>query len=132
MAIGAPPGKMRGAWHWGQCGPKWWGKGAFPPPDPTARARDAAHPRDSQAGRQFALRRCDACHVVAAHQEMRPLVPGYASSFFDVANKPSITAQSLEEFLAHRHPYGNMPYPELNAAQVSDLVSYILSLRNRH
>jgi hypothetical protein len=63
---------------------------------------------------------------------MRPLVPGYASSFFDVANKPSITAQSLEEFLAHRHPYGNMPYPELNAAQVSDLVSYILSLRNRH
>jgi hypothetical protein len=45
MAIGAPPGKMRGAWHWGQCGPKWWGKGAFPPPDPTARARGCTSAR---------------------------------------------------------------------------------------
>jgi mono/diheme cytochrome c family protein len=115
-----------GYWHWDQCVPKWWGKGAFRPPDPT-RAQTAA-----QAGRQFALGHCDTCHVVAAQQEMRPLVPGYAPSFFDVANKPSITAQSLKEFLAHAHPYGKMPYPELNAAQVSNLVSYILSLRSRH
>jgi cytochrome c2 len=70
----------------------------------TAIAQNAARPGDPQAGRQLALRACDTCHIVAANQEIRPLVPGYAPSFFDVANKPGVTAQSLEEFLAHRHP----------------------------
>jgi hypothetical protein len=49
-----------------------------------------------------------------------------------VANRPNTTAQSLEAFLAHPHGYQSMPYPELTPAQVTDLVSYIVSLRGRH
>jgi mono/diheme cytochrome c family protein len=97
-----------------------------------ASAQNAPHRGDPQAGHQLAVRACDTCHIVAANQEIRPLVPGYAPSFFDVAKKPGITAQSLEEFLAHGHPYAKMPYPELTSAQVTEIVSYILSLRGRH
>ncbi len=87
---------------------------------------------DPQAGQRLALRVCDACHIVASNQEMRPLVSRYAPSFFDVANRPNTTAPSLRAFLAHPHPLGNMPYPELSAAQIADVSLYILSLRGRH
>jgi mono/diheme cytochrome c family protein len=97
-----------------------------------ANAQNAPHQGDPQAGRQLAIRHCDTCHIVTPNQEIRPLVSGYAPSFFDVANKPGITAQSLEGFLAHGHPYAKMPQPALSAAQVTDLVSYILSLRGGH
>jgi mono/diheme cytochrome c family protein len=97
-----------------------------------ASAQNAPHQGDPQAGRQLALRACDTCHIVAANQEIRPLVRGYAPSFFDVANKPGITVQSLEEFLTHQHRFAQMPYPELSTAQVADLVSYIMSLQGRH
>jgi mono/diheme cytochrome c family protein len=97
-----------------------------------ASAQNTPHRGDPQTGRQLAIHACDACHIVTANQEIRPLVPGYALSFFDIANKPDVTAHSLEDFLAHRHPYPKMPPPELTAAQISDLVSYILSLRGGH
>ena len=97
-----------------------------------ANAQSTPNRGDPRAGRQLAVHACDACHIVVAHQEVRPLVPGYAPSFFDVANKPDVTAQALQDFLAHRHPYPKMPPPQLTAAQISDLVSYILSLRGRH
>jgi hypothetical protein len=41
---------------------------------------------------------------------------GYAPSFFDVADKPGVTAKSLEDFLAHGHPCSKMLYPQLSAA----------------
>jgi mono/diheme cytochrome c family protein len=94
-----------------------------------AGAQNAPHRGDPQAGRRLALHACDACHIVAANQDIRPLVPGYAPSFFDVANKPGVTAQTLEAFLAERHPTGAMPFPQLTAAQIDDLASYILTLR---
>jgi mono/diheme cytochrome c family protein len=97
----------------------------------TAIAQNAAHLGDPQVGRQLALP-CDTCHIVAANQEIKPLVAGYAPSFFEVANKPGVTAQSFEDFLAHEHPYAKMPNPQLSAAQVSDVASYILSLRGGH
>ncbi len=87
---------------------------------------------DPQAGRRLALRVCDACHIVAANDQMPPLVPRYAPSFFDIANRPGTTAQSLQGFLAHPHALANMPYPELAAAQVADVAAYILTLRGRH
>jgi cytochrome c2 len=97
-----------------------------------ASAQSAPHRGDPRAGHQLAVHACDTCHIVAANQEIRPLLPGYGPSFFDIANRPEVTAQSLEDFLANRHSYPKMPYPELTAVQVSDLVSYILSLRGRH
>jgi mono/diheme cytochrome c family protein len=94
-------------------------------------AQNAPHQGDPQAGRQLALHACDTCHIVTANQEIRPLVPGYAPSFFDIANKPGATRQSLEEFLGHSHPFAEMPHPELSTAQVADLVSYIMNLRGQ-
>jgi mono/diheme cytochrome c family protein len=98
----------------------------------TAGAQQSAHRGDPQEGRRFALHTCDACHVVASNDQMPPLTPRYAPSFYDIANKPGTNAPSLEAFLLHSHPLGNMPYPELTAAQAADLASYILSLHGRH
>jgi hypothetical protein len=78
------------------------------------------------------MQKCDVCHIVAPDQEIRPLVSHYAPSFYDIANKPGTTAESLETFLAKPHAFEIMPYPDLSAAQVTDLVSYILSLRGGH
>ena len=65
-------------------------------------------------------------------QLCRPLLSHYAPSFYDVANRPNTTAQSLQAFLAHPHSYQSTPYPDLTPIQASDIVSYILSLRGRH
>jgi mono/diheme cytochrome c family protein len=86
---------------------------------------------DPQAGQRIAGRACDACHIVVAHQELTPLVPNAAPSFFAIADRPGTTQQSLAAFLAHAHPYGRMPYPELTPAQIADISAYILSLRHR-
>ena len=95
-------------------------------------AQTAAHRGDPRKGRSLAAQKCGACHMVASEQQIPPLVPHYAPSFYDVANRRGATAESLGAFLAKPHPLGIMPYPELSAAQVSDLISYILSLRGRH
>jgi hypothetical protein len=97
-----------------------------------ANAQNATHQGDPLAGRPLALRHCDSGHIVAANQEIQPLVSGYAPSFFDVANKPGVTPQALEKFRSQSHPYAKMPYPQLSAAQVGDLISYILTLRGEH
>ena len=83
------------------------------------------------AGLETALHRCESCHVVAANQDVRPLISNYAPSFFDIANRPGINAQQLTAYLSAYHPKGNMPYSELSIGEVSDLTSYILSLRGR-
>ncbi len=96
-----------------------------------AGAQDLPQRGDPQAGQRLALRVCDACHIVAANQEMAPLVQRYAPSFFDIARRPGTTAQSIATFLAQYHPRANMPYPDLTPAQVADVAAYILSLRGR-
>ncbi len=97
-----------------------------------ASAQNAPHRGDPRQGRSLAVQKCDVCHMVASNQQIPPPVPHYAPSFYDLANNPGVTAESLEAFLAKPHPLGIMPYPELTAAQVADLVSYILSLQGRH
>lgn len=85
-----------------------------------------------QEGRRMAQNLCETCHIVSTDQEIKPLVPDYAPSFYDVANRQGTTAASIEDFLLHRHRYGNMPFPELTNAQAADLARYILSLKGRH
>jgi mono/diheme cytochrome c family protein len=96
-----------------------------------ASAQQAAYRGSAAAGREVALYNCDACHIVAANQELRPLISGYAPSFFDIANKPTTTEASLREFLSHTHAYANMPYPDLASRDLADVVAYILGLRGR-
>jgi hypothetical protein len=97
-----------------------------------ASAQQVAYRGSAAAGRDFAVYNCDACHIVAANQELRPLIGNYAPSFFDIANKPATTEVSLREFLSHTHAYANMPYPDLTPRDLADVMAYILSLRGRH
>jgi mono/diheme cytochrome c family protein len=99
--------------------------------DAAAGAQNASPRGDPQAGERLALRVCDACHIVASHQELPPVVPRYAPSFFDIARRPGTTARSLDAFLAHPHPLGQMPFPGLTPTQRADVGAYILSLRGR-
>jgi hypothetical protein len=90
-----------------------------------------AHQSSVQQGHRLALGKRDVCHAVAADQQYQPLLSHYAPSFYEVANRPNTTVQSLEAFLAHHQSFEKMPFPELTPTQVSDLVSYIISLRGR-
>jgi len=97
-----------------------------------ASAQQAVYRGSAAAGREVALYNCDACHIVAANQELRPLIGNYAPSFFDIATKPTTTEASLRAFLYHTHAYANMPYPDLAPRDLADVVAYMLSLRGKH
>lgn len=86
---------------------------------------------DAQAGARLADRVCSACHIVAEHQELPPLVAHSAPSFLAIARRRRTTAASLAAFLAHPHALGRMPFPHLTQSQIADLTAYILSLRGR-
>jgi mono/diheme cytochrome c family protein len=86
---------------------------------------------NAAAGREFALHNCDACHIVSTNQDLRPLIGGYAPSFFDVANRPNVSAGSLRVFLNRQHAYTNMPYPDLTPRDLADVVAYILTLHGK-
>jgi hypothetical protein len=94
-------------------------------------AQQSAYRGSIPAGRVFAVYNCDGCHVVAANQDLRPLISGSAPSFISIANKPDTTEASLRAFLAHTHAYANMPYPDLAAPDLANVLAYILSLRGR-
>jgi mono/diheme cytochrome c family protein len=96
-----------------------------------AAAQENAHAGNAQAGREFARYNCDACHIVATNQDLRPLIGGYAPSFMSIANKPDTTEASLRAFLSHTHAYTNMPYPDLAAPDLANVVAYIRSLRGK-
>lgn len=96
-----------------------------------ALAEDRARPGIARAGREFAGHNCDACHIVAADQEFRPLVGGYAPRFADIANRPDTTPATLRAFLGRPHGYSNMPYPDLAPTDLANVVAYIMSLRHR-
>lgn len=97
-----------------------------------ALAEDRARHGSARVGREFAGYNCDACHMVAADQDIRPLITGYAPSFSEVANRPATTPEALRDFLSRQHGYSNMPYPDLAPADLANVVAYIMSLRHRH
>jgi len=97
-----------------------------------ALAQDQGFGGSARAGREFVGYNCDACHVVAADQDIRPLISGYAPSFTEVANRPDTTPAALRDFLSRQHGYSNMPYPDLASADLANVVAYIMSLRHRH
>ncbi|HWB49502.1 MAG TPA: cytochrome c [Stellaceae bacterium] len=97
-----------------------------------ALAGEPAHSGSARAGREFVGYNCDACHMVAANQDIRPLISGYAPSFSDIANRPGTTPEALRVFLSRQHAYSNMPYPDLAPADLANVVAYIMSLRRSH
>jgi mono/diheme cytochrome c family protein len=97
-----------------------------------------AKAEDSQdsiaAGRQLALQVCSVCHVVAPNQEFAPGLEQRTPSFEDIANKPDMSAEFLRKFITTTHwdektiPM-TMPNPMLTDEQITQVSSYILSLR---
>lgn len=90
----------------------------------TANAQDG----DVAAGRTFAHEACNSCHVVEpTNRSPRILVIG--PDFQDIANTKGMTATALRVFLTTSHP--KMPNLILAPEQITDVIAYILSLRER-
>jgi cytochrome c551/c552 len=91
---------------------------------------------DLAHGEHIARLVCSACHVVAVDQEYPPLLNQAAPAFADIANRPGVTAESLQRFVTRTHwdvdklPM-SMPNPMLTKAEAQAVSRYILSLRNR-
>ena len=83
------------------------------------------------AGRDFAQRVCGACHVVTPQRE--PVLSPPAPSFVVLARRPSLTEQTLREFLGSNHgtmpPQEAMPNPRLVDYQIDEIVAFMMSLK---
>lgn len=81
---------------------------------------------DAEKGLQYALEVCSECHAVRPEQPLSPLPE--APRFEDVANTPGMTAIALTAWFQTSHP--TMPNITMTHAEISDVIEYILSLRN--
>jgi cytochrome c2 len=81
---------------------------------------------DVAAGHAFAREACKYCHVVEPTNASRIVVVG--PSFQDIANTKRMTATALRVFLTSSHP--KMPNLILTPEETSDVIAYILSLRD--
>jgi mono/diheme cytochrome c family protein len=106
-----------------------------------ASAEFAAHAQpkpvgDAKEGHTFALEACTGCHVVASDQPFKPIYAGdvHPPDFKDIANKPSVTADSLIHYLDTLPTIpkdSQMANADLTPEQTHDVVAYILSLRDK-
>src|ERR1700693_6469446 len=71
--------------------------------------------------RQTATTLCAPCHQIGETRRDGP------PSFVDIANMPSTTALSLRVFLRSNH--NEMPNLMISDAETSDLIAYILNLK---
>lgn len=103
---------------------------------PRVSAADLPTTPELARGAQIARQVCSACHVVAAAQENPPLLTQATPSFAEIANRPGVTAASLQRFITTTHwdvdrlPM-SMPNPLLAPEQAHAVSRYILSLRGR-
>ena len=90
---------------------------------------------DAARGEHIARLVCSACHVVAINQEYPPLLIKPAPSFAEIANRPGVSAESLQHFVLSTHwdpdtlPM-TMPSPMLSKDEARAVSRYILTLRN--
>jgi mono/diheme cytochrome c family protein len=77
------------------------------------------------AGRTLARQLCSECHAVERTQALSP--DNAAPRFETIANVPGMTGAALSVALQRSHEL--MPNVILDANQLSDIVTYILSLR---
>jgi mono/diheme cytochrome c family protein len=85
------------------------------------------------AGLKFAQLVCGACHVVTQDSDETPIRRPPAPSFATLAQRPSLTEQSIREFLGSNHrnmgPTEAMPNPRLADYQIDEIVAYIMALK---
>ena len=81
---------------------------------------------DVRRGRALAEQWCSECHSVAPNEPAgNPAVPDFAA----IARERSATGYALRVFL--RTPHETMPNFVLDADDIGDIVSYIVSLKRR-
>ena len=90
---------------------------------------------DVKAGHKIAVDVCSNCHLAAPDQPDKPILRPPALSFELIAQKNSVNAEWLQNFLQTTHrgldnPKG-MPNPQLLGFQVRQVTNYILSLRKK-
>ena len=83
---------------------------------------------DSEAGRGYAREVCSPCHAVTAEQATQRMI-AIAPDFQTIANTAGMTATALRAFLQTPHP--KMPNLILSPEQSADVISFVLSLRDR-
>jgi mono/diheme cytochrome c family protein len=88
---------------------------------------------DVQNGHHLAAIICSVCHVTGPDQSFEPILRPPAPSFESIAQRSTISADTIRMFLTTTHrdsskPAG-MPNPGLLDFQVKQVAAYILSLR---
>ncbi len=90
---------------------------------------------DVQQGHRLAIEICAYCHVAASDQKITPTLRPPAPSLASIAQRPNISADSLQAFLRTTHggegARTGMPNPELLDSQIKQLAAYLLSLRKK-
>jgi len=79
---------------------------------------------DPQRGAQLARDVCTECHAVRDRQLLSPKLR--APTFYEVANRPGMTAAALTVTLTT--PHAGMPMFMFTPEQRQDIIGYILSL----
>ena len=83
-------------------------------------------PGGARRGLAFAEQRCSACHAVTKNgSSPNPESP----PFEDIANRPGVTGETLEQFLRDSHNYPEAMNFKVEAAQIRDLASYIVTMK---
>ncbi len=100
---------------------------------PLVRGQGAINSDDVQAGHRLAIIVCANCHVAAPDQPNNPILRPPALSFASIAQRTSVTADWLQNYMKTTHrgldnPNG-MPNPELLDSQIKQVSAYLLSLR---
>jgi cytochrome c2 len=99
-----------------------------------AQAQTGPQRAELARGEHVARLICATCHVVAKDQEFPPMINQPVPSFLDIANRPGVSAESLQHFITATHwdpdkiPM-SMPNPMLTKEQSRAVARYILSLR---
>ncbi len=88
----------------------------------TAHAQDIGNPR---RGAELAGSVCAECHAVRDRQLLSPNLR--APTFFEVANRPGMTAAALTVTLTT--PHAGMPMFMFTPDQRQDVIGYILGLK---
>jgi mono/diheme cytochrome c family protein len=80
-----------------------------------------------ERGRNVAMQLCSGCHIVAPGQRRPSTV--IAPTFNAIANRPGMNEVSLQNFLRVPHPI--MPMLILSTDEMSDVASFVMSLKGR-
>ena len=91
-----------------------------------------------RAGRNIAMTKCIACHLVSPNQTLPPVLGPGIPSFIEIADRPDSTATSLSQSMktARWHDYALpstlLPMSRLSDKEREQVVAFILSLRGEH